>query len=72
MTVMDSTLLKRLENAGRKRKQAEETAEKFRHLGDELIVEGYAAGLPKQQLANAAGLTRQTVYTVLRKAGAKV
>jgi len=36
---------------------------------DEFIVEGYELGLPKQQLAEAAGLTRQTVYTVLRKAG---
>lgn len=72
MAVMESTLMKRLENAARKRKQAEESADKFRGLTDELIIEGYAAGVPKQQLAEAAGLTRQTVYTVLRKAGASV
>jgi DNA invertase Pin-like site-specific DNA recombinase len=69
MTTIDATLMKRLENAARKRKEAEETADKFRAVADELIVEGYVAGIPKQRLAEAAGLTRQTVYTVLRKAG---
>lgn len=67
--VLDGTLLKRLANTARRRKQAEESAAKYRALGDELIIEGYDAGVSKQVLAETAGLTRQTVYTVLFKAG---
>lgn len=62
-------LLQQIRATALHRKQAESKAETHRARGDELIIQGYKAGLPKQQLADAAGLTRQTVYTVLRKAG---
>lgn len=67
--VLEGTLLKRLSNAARRRKDAEASAAKWRAMTDEMILEGYAAGVPKQVLAEAAGLTRQTIYTVILKAG---
>lgn len=63
------TITKELAAAARRRKTAEATAEQWREKGYALIVAGYDAGIPKQVLAREAGLTRQTVYTILLKAG---
>ncbi len=68
-TEIDATIVKRLKDYSRKRKQAEESATRYRDQTDALIVEGHEAGVSKAALAEAAGLTRQTIYTVLLKAG---
>ncbi len=62
-------LVKDLSKASKYRKNAEEKAEEWRGRADELILQGDALGIPRATLATAAGLTRQTVYLVLAKAG---
>jgi DNA invertase Pin-like site-specific DNA recombinase len=52
----------------KQRKASEDKQRRLREEADALIVAGHLAGVPKLTLANAAGLTRQTVYTVLLKA----
>lgn len=58
-----------LAHLAERRKKAEELVEDLRNLTHELLVEGYDEGLSKGRLAREAGLTRQTVYTALFKAG---
>lgn len=62
--------VKALGAVARKRYVAEQKADELKDQTFALIVQGYAAGVPKLTLANAAGMTRQTVYTVLLRAGA--
>lgn len=60
---------KRLVAVTRKRVAAEGRVDELRRQTHELIVEGYGAGVPKLRLAQASGLTRQTIYSVLLRAG---
>lgn len=69
MSDQREAVIARLKSVAARRQKAEMRVDTYRDETDALIVAGYGEGLPKQQLAEAAGLTRQTVYTVLRKAG---
>lgn len=53
----------------RKRAAAEQRAADLRAETDALIVTGNELGIPKRVLAREAGLTRQTIYSVLLRAG---
>jgi hypothetical protein len=63
----DDSVVARLRAVARRRVAAENKAAELRTETDALILAGHAAGIPKQVLAREAGLTRQTVYTVLLK-----
>lgn len=55
-----------------RRARTEAKLRELRRAADDLIVEGDKAGVPKLQLSEAAGLTRQTVYSILLRAKAGV
>jgi hypothetical protein len=52
-----------------RRKALETKLAKLRVDADAMIVAGHLAGVPKLTLAESAGLTRQTVYMILLRAG---
>lgn len=62
----------KLEANTRKRRVAEARLEEMRREADAMIVEGDRLGVPKLTLARAAGMTRQTIYTVLLRSKAGV
>lgn len=61
-------LLARIARNAEKRQKIEKELAAVRALGDEMIVEGDKAGVPKLTLSQAARVTRQTVYMVLLRA----
>ncbi len=63
-------LLSVLLKTGMARQHAEHQADELRAETDQLILAAHEAGVNKAQIAKAAGLTRQTVYSVLLRAKA--
>lgn len=61
-----------LEKNRDQRRTLESKLVRLREDADAIIVAGDLAGVPKLTLAQAAGLTRQTVYTILLRAKAGV
>lgn len=61
-----------LEKNRDQRRSLEAKLVRLREDADAIVVAGDLAGVPKLTLAKAAGLTRQTVYTVLLRAKAGV
>ncbi len=59
-----------LETNSSRRKKREGELRELRQEADALVIAGDLAGVPKLTLARAAGLTRQTVYSVLLRAKA--
>jgi AcrR family transcriptional regulator len=64
-------LLRKLEGSARRRQAAEREREREIRKTAELLREGHDQDLPVLHLARAAGLTRQTVYEHLKKAGGR-
>lgn len=60
---------KALAAVSKRRQAAEYKVETLKVQTHELILAAFKAGVPKTQLAEVSGLTRQTVYTVLLRAG---
>jgi ribosomal 50S subunit-associated protein YjgA (DUF615 family) len=61
------TIKQRLQEARIESEEHEARLKELRGQIDKLIVQGDKAGIPKLTLSKLAGLTRQTVYTVLLK-----
>jgi len=62
-------VLRELKRASRWRQAAEEKLAEQRVVQHDLVVAAYEAGVPKAQIAEAAGLTRPSIYLILAKAG---
>jgi DNA-binding transcriptional ArsR family regulator len=65
-TAARAKLLAKLEDATERRKKAEADLERERRATDKLLSDGERLGVPIAHLAEAAGLSRPTVYGVLR------
>jgi DNA-directed RNA polymerase specialized sigma24 family protein len=61
-----------LEKNKKERRALEAKLKRLREDAYAIVVAGDLAGVPKLTLAESAGLTRQTVYTVLLRAKAGV
>ena len=65
----DNPSLTRLRSLTRRRQTADARAAEIREQTYAAVIEAYDQGVPKLTLAREAKLTRQTVYTVLLRAG---
>ena len=64
---MSDDLLKNLKRAGQRRVKAETARKTAAAELHQRILEAQAAGMPISRIAQAAGLSRQGVYDVLRQ-----